>query len=721
MTIRQRLYGLMPAIYRRRDEEAGGPLQALLGVMEEELDRLGRDIDQLRENAFIETCEEWAAPYIGELIGVRGFHPGVPGVYSLRALVANALALRRRKGGLAALEQTARDATGWTSRAVEFRRLLAFCQNARLPSPERPAWTAVRPAAAAASADSPFDVNPHAFEAREAEAGGRYGLAAVGVFVWPLQVYRVHGAEARPAPGKAGCWTFHPLGLDAPLYNPPQTEGGISQTAAFANTPAALKRDVAAEALERLRRRTVLNEAVDSTLFTGERAPFEIAVNGAPTPPEQLVIADLSDWSRPTWVRPAAQKAYQVWNVAAQRLETVTAPIAAVVDPELGRIALAGAVPADAAATVGYAYAAGGDLGGGPYNRGEAALAATAPGEPAWRAGVSRDAGDNRFATLQEALAAWNGQPEGVRGVIAMLDNRLYGEPDALDVTIKDGQSLAIVAARLSDAGGLDRLTPEGVRPALRGPITVTGSAAAQPGALTLDGLLIEGGVRVAPGNMGLLRIAHCTLAGPRGELRVEAGDGDSDNRNLCAALERAIIGPIRLDAQAELTARECVIDGDEGLALSTSLGSAFLSRCTVFGEVAVRRLDAEDSVFAGDVRVTLRQQGEIRYSYLPEGSTPPRLFRCQPAMALDGVENPALRAELVLRLRPSFESTAYGRPDYAWLSRGCAVEIREGAANRAEMGVFNYLKQPQREDNLRRGLAEQIRLGKQAGALFIV
>jgi len=57
-----RLYKLLPAIYRIRDAEQKYPLQALLRVIAEQVNVVEDDIGRLYENWFIETAEEWAVP-----------------------------------------------------------------------------------------------------------------------------------------------------------------------------------------------------------------------------------------------------------------------------------------------------------------------------------------------------------------------------------------------------------------------------------------------------------------------------------------------------------------------------------------------------------------------------------------------------------------------------------------------------------------------------------
>ena len=73
-------------------------------------------------------------------------------------------------------------------------------------------------------------------------------------------------------------------------------------------------------------------------------------------------------------------------------------------------------------------------------------------------------------------------------------------------------------------------------------------------------------------------------------------------------------------------------------------------------------------------------------------------------------------------QLTPLFaDSRPLGPPNVmsCWLARNCAPEIRTGAADGAEMGVWSHLKQPQREANLRLALDEYLRFGLEAGIYY--
>ena len=115
----QRLYGLLPALYRLRDAEHGEEQKPSSRSSPSKW-RCSPTMEQLYDDQFIETCAPWVVPYIGDVIGHRSVHGVAPKVGSPRAEVAHTIGFRRRKGTAAVLEQLARDVTGWSARVVEF-------------------------------------------------------------------------------------------------------------------------------------------------------------------------------------------------------------------------------------------------------------------------------------------------------------------------------------------------------------------------------------------------------------------------------------------------------------------------------------------------------------------------------------------------------------------------------------------------------------------------
>ncbi len=130
----------------------------------------------------------------------------------------------------------------------------------------------------------------------------------------------------------------------------------------------------------------------------------------------------------------------------------------------------------------------------------------------------------------------------------------------------------------------------------------------------------------------------------------------------------------------------------------------------TAIGTVHTLELQlASNSIFMSDVHSEKRQEGCVRFSYLPFTSIVPRRYRCQPESDASA-----------LRVRPQFTSLRYGDPGYGQLALRTAAEIRTGADDKAEMGAFHELQQPQRETNLRIRLEEYLRFGLEAGIFYV-
>ena len=124
-----RLYRLLPAIYRERDEALGRPLAALLAVMEEELATAEAETAAMYENAFVETADKAALLRLAALVGIEDLATSVSAISNPRRLIANAISYHRRKGVPGALKQAATDVTGWPARVVEGFALLGRTQH----------------------------------------------------------------------------------------------------------------------------------------------------------------------------------------------------------------------------------------------------------------------------------------------------------------------------------------------------------------------------------------------------------------------------------------------------------------------------------------------------------------------------------------------------------------------------------------------------------------
>jgi hypothetical protein len=232
-TPRVSIYDRLPEIYRIKDAEQHPPYQLknFLALVEQVFGEVHKDIESLYNNLFIETCDEWVIPYIGDLLGVSHLK-GDPA--ALRADVADTIVLRRRKGTLAAIELLTHNLTGWGVHAVELRENLVWSQHLNHQRPdaggaapygdERP--DAERPVVARGGTavlrnpsllgllNTPFDLFSHFPDLKKVEWGTlRYNLPNLAVFLWRLQPYTLPGI----IPLSAGSYTYkYPDPLSGP-------------------------------------------------------------------------------------------------------------------------------------------------------------------------------------------------------------------------------------------------------------------------------------------------------------------------------------------------------------------------------------------------------------------------------------------------------------------------------------------------------------------------
>lgn len=363
---RDRLYNLLPAIYRLRDGVEGEPLRALLAVVEQELQILEGNISDLYDDWFIETCAEWVVPYIGDLLDVRELYADrdlTYGQQERRAYIANTLAYRRRKGTAPILEQLTRDVTGWRSRVVEFARLVNTTQNL---DHLRPHSTTVnlRTQNQSPPSSSPFATQAaYSVEVRPISRGGRYNTPNIGLYIWRLQSYPLERSTARRvllASDRA--YTFNCLGQDQPLFNQPQTETNIVSLAEEINLPVRLHREPLAQELANRRQARSQGQAPRGLGYFDSDPVLQLWINRQPqpVPPEEIVIYKLEPWPTPEEIRSSALP-----NDADLPAPTVA------VDPELGRIWWLGE-SAPQHVEVSYFYGFSDDVGGGTYGRAEA-------------------------------------------------------------------------------------------------------------------------------------------------------------------------------------------------------------------------------------------------------------------------------------------------------------------------------------------------------------
>jgi len=744
------LYELLPVILKRRDAEQGYPLQQLLAVVNEQVDVVREDMDQLYANWFIETCQDWVVPYIGDLVAYEPVHEaGQPGGAATaegrlrnrflipRRAVANAVRDRRRKGTLAILEELARDVADWPGRAVEFYKLLAWDQHVNHRRLKRGGTVDMRKGDALDNVDGPFDQAAHTVDVRRIDSNhrlGRFNIPSVGLCVWRLKSYSVTQTpgycleEVGPQ-----CYTLSVLGNDTHLCNKPQPEPESAHIADELNLPVPIRLRAFAQPVI-VDGKYDHSEASTDYYAVSEDDTRSLAIwapdwpkKGAPQPiPASIIVpADLTDWL-----------------YRAQR-GTVA------VDPVRGRIVFPTGQLPKKGVRVSYRYGFSADMGGGEYRR----TLSSPLGHKLYRVGENED-----YTTILGALVAWMAErADHPTAVVEIQESGVYTE--SLNLELLAGESLQIRGA-------------SGVRPVLRlldlqadmpDAFSVTGAAGSR---FALDGFIVTGrGLKVygpdpaapvvvtgthaagpvpAQNPEGLCEVIlrHCTLVPGWGlqnncdPKHPNEASLELENTQAKIEIEHCIIGSIYVVADEVkldpvcVRIRDSVVDAtsEDRIAIGAqTLPAAFarvsVLRSTIFGQVQTHAIDlAENSIFMSNVVVARRQVGCVRFCYVPPGSRTPRRYHCQPDLAVQALgKNPPADAVALVQeqMVPLFMSSRYGYATYAQLALECAPEILRGADDESELGAFHDLFQSQRAANLRVRLDEFTPAGMEAGILF--
>jgi hypothetical protein len=402
------------------------------------------------------------------------------------------------------------------------------------------------------------------------------------------------------------------------------------------------------------------------------------------------------------------------------------------IDPHLGRIAVSPSL-AGSQVTVKatYYYGFNGDMGGGEYAR-----ASTFVGTPE-QAVVQVPQQD--FLTLQSALDALSGD-----GVVEITDSGTH-YANGLNVSV-------------SAQGLIELRAAEGCRPTLiiDGAISVTGGPES---AFYLNGLVVAYGLppagaapTVTPpvppallhapssstNQLSILELRHCTLV-PGWALTSQGGPQPAyagmptlmaETSGLQVVIKKSIVGAMCVSNQATANLCDSIIDATCtcGVAYVAPLdatkpqpqpgGALTLQGCTVVGKVYAALLSlVSDSIFwaslsakdaatwSGPVWASRKQQGCVRFSYLPAGSMTPRTFECVGQAA--GAP------------QPYFVSMRYGDPGYLKLLACTDDAIRRGADDGGEMGAFHFLLAPLRETDLIVKMQEYLPVGLEFGVFY--
>jgi hypothetical protein len=232
-----------------------------------------------------------------------------------------------------------------------------------------------------------------------------------------------------------------------------------------------------------------------------------------------------------------------------------------------------------------------------------------------------------------------------------------------------------------------------------------------------------------ASSQLSHLGVTHCTLVpgwalGPEGDPQFSGRPAlIAEPSGLQVVLKKTVSGGILVEGLATASISDSLLDASDPTAVAYAAldglsagGALTLQCCTVIGKVHAALFSVvSDSIFQSGLAkndkwtaplwTDRKQEGCVRFSYLPMGAITPRKFEC----AQEGNGLP----------QPLFFSLRYGDPGYGKLSPSTDDVVRRGAEDGGEMGAFHFVLSPLRETDLRVRMQEFLPVGLEFGIFY--
>jgi hypothetical protein len=766
----------IPAVYKDEDGLAKNPdvLRSLVKIIAQQAAVARRDIDRLWEDEFIELCDDWAIPYIGDLVGTRLVHE--LNRRGRRVDVARTIFYRRRKGTPLVLEVLIGDITGWQGAVVESFKRLARTRHGLDPEPAGPeglqgfvtetppgGWAKLTSVRVETLIDGPFDEMSHTPDFRQLRGHlGRYNIPKLNFHLFRLLPFEVNFATAA-ALGE-GRFTFDPSGRDVPLFRPDQRPepqdwrppsewefpapiscrllGAASYTVTAALIDDLIQLGLSAPAADELyryagilfRSEARLRETIESlNESTAILALFDALLAGAimedspkahliptaiqPDPSAVAVALGSSINSLPIEHQRIAAGNLEDWGAS---LGQLPAEKILVIDPERGRFWFR-TLPEELVWVPVYHHGFSGNIGAGTYDRRNTVETANVISIP--------NGGDTQPGPIAVSVP-----PPPLFGVVQFDDNKTY-LPDEDFVGI---ETLTIQAANFRRPY-IKRIVAGGTEWVFEAePKTLVPPDEPEPESnfrsLTFDGLWIgieqEGSVPgpepclpipaslVLQGVFDRVSIRHCTLDSGGERARITAGECEAIpyvqfvvRGNIEElVIESSIMGPVVEDR----------LSGDPGKIQKLVVRDSIIQSidpanspaiATEFGQVEMQRATVFGDVKADRLSASEALiQGVVKVTDNQHGCFRFSATNDDPQKRLP----PQFESHLFAPGVPNhfFISRRFGNPGYAQLSDTASIKVARGAENHSEIGAVSSLINPIKLDDLRAKVAEFMPFG---------
>lgn len=733
----EKIWEMIPNYYRHEDGIADSPdvLRSIVSVVAEEVARVRRSHDQLWQDQSIEHSQDWVVPYIGDLLATRLL--SALNSRGRRIDVAKTIYYRRRKGTLGVLEELISDIAGWEGRVVESFQRLARTRHGLDPAlPGDSSGTAhgydanklignITATPQGGTADirvtqgqdlvgGAFDEYFYTPDFRQHRGQlGRYNIPKLAFHIYRLKAFPL--LDSTPFKLDNRRYAFDPSGREVPLFSARQRAADWHdwQPAKLWELPAPISCRLLNQARYVISNR-LLNELEDSlgvsTAATDALGELRQQVHPSEARLTQMIgLLNQAELETPAVSQfilksalvedcgkqqliPNSVAVYQNGSLiepqvtAAANLENW--PVAdpgkrLLIDPERGLMQFFGSIPNKLSCDYHYGIPLG--IGAGTHDRSHVETI-----DP---------------TTVIAVGAPVNAAKLHVDGATQIIDSKTHAfggnknQITDMSVLSANAQRPYLVLSRNwvlrpSNAGDA-KLYLDGLWFGCRGvarniilrgtgdfeEVIIEHCSLDPGGSRAINGDIIQPVSLIVECKVEKLTIRHSVIG--RVEVR---GPGFIEEIEVLDSIVD-VANHSKLTGQPQPYAEQAINAPDATLNLN---------RSTVFGVISVNRLWASNTMLLGSPSITDTQTGCFRFSAAPPGARLPKPYE----------------SHSIVDRNTLFISTLFGHPNYAQLSETASLTLRLGGDNGADIGVFNDLVTPIKQNSLATKLDEYMPFG---------
>ena len=694
-----KLYNLLPLVYRELDFNQQQSLRALMAVLETAHDKVDQDLDRMYQNWFIETCESNRIPLIADLVGL----PDISSENLLeiqRRYVANFLAYKRRSGTLATLNNSVHDASGYACYSANSIENMASSWTVKDPELSSKTYRvkastvmAVNSPFASAAKLANFNTNTTALNGAES---GQITPQVISLYLWRLSAVNMTYAQLTPEKAQSDVFFLHPNKKPIALCHQPYNLPSVNDIPRQQHYPFILTRENINN-----NRVTPIEGSSNVNFFTYH----PVHKNYTAIADEQILIANLST----TEDISAAKKQAKNITKGNQNYKIIF-------DPNLAKVVIVEQKAGKPKIVCSYSYLSNTIFGAAPRYR--QVNETINPNKRLIDLYPEKNDLANVISKAMAQAKARDKNQQTKAVIVSLACNAVYQGGGCKEGESKVGDTILTVDLQ---GENINLVAEDYISPTIVANIIITNSENS-PATLTLNGLALFGKLTIA--NNVDLKLINTSLISTEVELK-SPDDNNTHHIPTVTITNTLLVANTLAKVNYVVNNSAIVLSKNNGGGLSSIEVQVDKFQCinsTILGNITAEKpLTITNSIIYGTFTTKDPSNACFSFSYFSQlkpfkGGVIDNVItnNTNSDIASSNLDNGNSNATV------QFHSHDHQTSNFLMLAYGTSEKILTGASNGEEMGVFNTMRFRQKEKNIKQQFTTFLPLGMQVQTYYV-